>query len=137
MGLVTYNNQLIGANGKFYDIEMISPLPTIVSWADGTDEQLAAMLQAHYEGKLNIYDYWSVGDTRRVHLSAMSVSGYESHAEQDVEFTLMDTALTGIRAADNASLVFVVGMKDALFEKAYMNGGNTNTGGWNASLRRT
>lgn len=45
----------------------------IVSWADGTDEEIAAMLDAHYKNEINISDYWSVGDERVMHLSAMDV----------------------------------------------------------------
>lgn len=51
-----------------------------VSWADGTDEQIAAMIQAADEGEINLADYWNVGDERTVQLSAMEATGVgESH----------------------------------------------------------
>lgn len=42
-----------------------------VTWANGTDEQIASMLDAHYAGEINIYDYWHIGDERIISLSAM------------------------------------------------------------------
>lgn len=44
----------------------------IVTFASGTDEEIAKMIQAHYDNKINIADYWAVGDYRSVSLSAMS-----------------------------------------------------------------
>ena len=44
----------------------------IVTFADGTDEQIAAMLNAHYAGQIDIADYWSVGDTRKIHLNSIA-----------------------------------------------------------------
>lgn len=53
----------------------------IVSWADGTDEQIAAMVAAADAGEIVLSDYWSEGDTRTVQLSAMAADGVgESHA---------------------------------------------------------
>jgi len=46
----------------------------IVSFASGTDQELADMLAAHYAGDIDIHDYWSVGDTRTVSLSAMDAT---------------------------------------------------------------
>ena len=36
----------------------------LVSFETGTWEQINAMLNAHYNGTINIYDYWNVGDER-------------------------------------------------------------------------
>lgn len=47
------------------------PGAEIVSFADATDDQVAAMIAAHYKGYINIGDYWHVGDTRKIHLSFM------------------------------------------------------------------
>lgn len=63
----------------------------IVAFATGTDEEIAAMIEAHYNNKINIADYWAVGDMRTVHLSAMDATGVnESHREQDVQFVIGD-----------------------------------------------
>lgn len=62
-----------------------------VTFAGGTDDEIAKMIQAHYNDQINIADYWAVGDTRTVHLSAMAATGVnESHREQDVQFVIGD-----------------------------------------------
>lgn len=108
----------------------------IVTWADGTDEQIVAMVEAADAGKINLADYWNVGDTRTVHLSAMEATGVgETHAEQDVELVLMHAG--GYELADGSTCNFVVGQKDCLAEEGYMNSTNTNSGSWEGSARRT
>jgi hypothetical protein len=37
----------------------------IPTWADSTDEELLFILNLHYSGDVNIYDYWNVGDERK------------------------------------------------------------------------
>ena len=107
-----------------------------VTWADGTDAEVAAFLQAHYDGLVDIHDYWAVGDTRRVSLSAMSATGVgESHSAQDVDLVLMNEG--GKMLSDGVTeCAFVVGQKESLATGGYMNSSNTNTGGWKNSARR-
>lgn len=125
-------------NGKWVIDNLVPPPPT---WADGTDEEIVAMVAAADAGKINLADYWSVGDTRTVHLSAMAATGVgESHAEQDVELVLMHAGEYKLNAAvengrDTCS--FVVGMKDCLNEYGYMNFTDTNSGSWDGCARRT
>ena len=112
--------------------------PKIVSWADGTDEEVAAMVAAADAGKLNLSDYWHEGDTRTVHLSAMSGSvpnANESHAAQDVQIVLTDPGHYTL--ANGNPCNFVVLQKDCLKETGIMNLQNTNFGGWDACPRRT
>ena len=118
----------------------------IVSWADGTDEQIVAMVNAADEGKINLADYWSVGDERQVTLSAMSATGVgESHVEQTVTFVLMNAGgktLANATPSGRTECSFIVGMKNGLAngttaESGYMNASNTNSGGWEACARRT
>ena len=112
--------------------------PKIVSWADGTDEEVAAMVAAADAGKLNLSDYWKAGDTRTVHLSAMSGSvsnANESHAAQDVQMVLTDPGHYTL--ANGKKCSFVVLQKDCLKEYGVMNSQNTNSGGWNSCPRRT
>lgn len=61
----------------------------IVTWADGTDEQIAAMLEAHYAGDINIADYWSTGQTRTVKIASFS-TGSATHVEQNVQMQIID-----------------------------------------------
>lgn len=108
----------------------------IVSWADGTDEEIAAMVAAADAGQIDLTDYWNEGDTRTVNLSAMSATGVgESHAAQSVQFVLSDPG--HFTLANGQPCNFVVNMKDCLKEYGYMNSSNTNSGGWNGCARRT
>ena len=127
----------------------------IVTFADGTDEEIAKMIQAHYNDKINIADYWAVGDTRSVSLSAMSATGVgESHRAQTVQFVIgdfeHDDLATAINGHTKAAITLL--QKDCLMdatsasnqnngsndtEKGYMNSTNTNVGGWKSCARRT
>lgn len=113
----------------------------IVSWATGTDKQIVAMVEAADRGEINLADYWAVGDTRKVSLSAMSATGVgESHAAQEVEFVLMHAGGYDLNSAVKSGRTkcsFVVGMKNCLNTGGYMNSTNTNSGSWNGSARRT
>ena len=127
----------------------------IVTFAGGTDAEIAKMIQAHYNNKINIADYWAVGDTRTVSLSAMSATGVgESHRAQTVQLVILgfehDDLATAINGHSKAAVS--VGLKDCLMdatsasnanngsadtEKGYMNSTNTNVGGWKNCARRT
>ena len=118
----------------------------IVSWADGTDEQIVAMVNAADEGKINLADYWSVGDERQVTLSAMLATGVgESHVEQTVTFVLMNSGgktLANATPSGRSECSFIVGMKNGLSngttgETGYINSSLTSNGGWEACARRT
>ena len=108
----------------------------IVSWADGTDEEIAAMVAAADAGKLNLSDYWQAGDTRTVHLSAMPSTGVgKTHAAQSVQFVLTDPGHYTL--ANGKKCSFVVLQKDCLKEYGVMNLYGANSGGWNDCPRRT
>lgn len=111
-----------------------------VPWSTGTDEGIVAMVAAADAGKINLADYWAVGDTRTVHLSAMEATGVgESHTEQDVELVLMHAGEYKLNSAVESgrdTCSFVVGMKDCLNEAGYMNSVDTNSGSWDACARR-
>ena len=112
-----------------------------VTWANGTDEEIVAMVEAADQGVINLADYWAVGDVRTVQLSAMSATGVgESHAAQQVDLVLMHAGgytLNTAVASGRTKCSFVVGLKDSLAEAGYMNSSNTNSGSWNGSARRT
>lgn len=106
----------ITENGQTESVE-ITFIP-IVPWSTGSDEDIAAMLQAHYEGKINIWDYWEIGQERVVHLNAISGGGIvgENQPEQTVTWVLMHKG--GYQFADGSgTCTAVVGMKDCLKEK--------------------
>ena len=124
---------------KFVTLSQLKRVQTlkIVSWADGTDEQIAAMVAAADAGKINLSDHWSAGDTRTVHLSVMSASSgtAETHAAQDVQMVLTDPGHYTL--ASGKPCHFVVVQKDCLKEPGYMNVSSINSGGWNNCARRT
>lgn len=113
------------------------PAVEIVPWSTGTDEQIAAMVAAADAGKIVLTDYWSAGDTRKVHLSAMSgLSGTsETHAEQYVRFVLADPGHYTL--ANGQPCNFVVLQKNCLKMGGAMDSDKTNKGGWNSCPRRT
>lgn len=118
---------------------------TIVTWADGTDKEIAEILDAHYRGDIDIHDYWKVGDERQVNLSAMAATGVgESHVAQTVTMVLMNSGGKTLSNPINgkSECAFVVGQKHFLTngtsrEGGYMNSSNVNAGGWDTCARRT
>lgn len=83
---VTYTENDVTKNATFN----VTVNVKIVSYNAGTDEEIQAMIDAHYQDAIDISDYWSVGDTRTIHLSAMSATGVgESHAAQDIRAAII------------------------------------------------
>lgn len=134
------------------EIKSLPPGLKIVTFANGTDEEIAKMIQAHYDNKINIADYWAVGDTRTVSLSAMVATGVgESHRAQTVKFVIgdfdHDDLTTPINGHTKAAVTLL--QKDCLMdasdsgsgknstEKGYMNKSGTNENGWKGCARRT
>ncbi len=141
--LYTYNAKHRETAGEAYSATPFAL--KIVTWANGTDAQLAAMLEAHYAGTINIHDYWRVGDERKVNLSAMAKGAAgETHAAQTVTMVLMNSGGKALSPTINGKkeCAFVVGQKNCLadgtkIESGYMNPSDTNSGGWDQSKRRT
>lgn len=94
----------------------------IVTWADGTYEQLKAMLDAHDAGVINIYDYWSVGDEREVSLLFTT--------PLTVTMVLMNEGYLNING-----IHFVVGQKDCLPGKRKHNYSSAATTWMNSAIR--
>ena len=146
------SNVTISAYGNTYSAEL--SFLKIVTFADGTDEEIAAMMQAHYDNKINIADYWAVGDKRSVNLSAMSATYVgESHRAQTVQFAIADFGKDELSTPINGHTMVAItltqvnclmdatsasnstnGSNDT--EKGYMNSSNTNVGGWKDCARR-
>lgn len=107
-----------------------------VTWASGTDTEIADMVEAADAGIISLSDYWTVGDVRSISLSAMSATGVgESHSAQKADFVLMNKG--GKTLASGTTCSFIVGMKNCLATTGYMNSSDTNSGGWNSCKRRT
>lgn len=143
----------VSAYENTYSVEL--SFLKIVTFANGTDEEIVAMIEAHYNDKINLSDYWAVGDTRNVNLSAMSATGVgESHRAQTVQLVIgdfeHDELTTSINGHAKAAITLL--QKDCLMdatsvsnsnngsadtERGYMNSTNTNVGGWKSCARRT
>lgn len=126
----------------------------IVPFATGTDEEINAMLAAYYNGKINLADYWKVGDKRSMPLSAMPATGVrESHRAQTVRYVVgdfeHDDLVTPINGHNKAAVTLLqvdclmdaeceTGTKYGKYntENGYMNSEGTNVGGWKSCARR-
>ena len=139
----TYPNG--GEQGGYWYELFAGPPVKIVSWADGTDAEIVAMVNAADNGLINLSDFWSVGDERKVTLSGMTATGVgESHVEQTATFVLMNAGgktLANATPSGRSECSFIVGMKNVLAngttgEHGYMNSSNTSSGGWESCARR-
>lgn len=112
------------------------PPVSIVSWQNGTDAEIVAMVEAANAGKIKLSDYWNVGDKRVIHLSQMAdMKSGVTQAECDAHFVLMHNGL--YKDANDKTVNFVVGMDETLKSYGPMNTTNTNAGSWDSCPRRT
>lgn len=135
--------------------EVIGGGVEIVTFADGTDEQIAAMLAAHYAGEIDVTEYWSVGDKRAIPISAMSATGVsESHHADTYDYVIIglnhDDLVTPINGITKAAItvqqdrIFFTDTTtvedssyDAAHEYGYIDNSGANNIGWNGCARRT
>lgn len=127
----------------------------IVTFADGTDAEIEKMIEAHYAGKINISDYWAVGDKRTIHHNAMDATGVsESHRANDYAYVIIgiehDDLVTAINGKTKAAITIQTERMlyldttteyntsyNASHECGYINESSTNSGGWEGCARRT
>lgn len=100
----------------------------IVSWANGTDKEIADMIDAADLGLIDLADYWSVGDVRTVTYTATTLGANS-----------MDWVLTDFNGTTSGGTKYnaVIHTKDLHPTTAQMNSTNTNVGGWQSSAMRT
>lgn len=127
----------------------------IVTFADGTDEEITKMIEAHYAGEINIGDYWAVGDKRTIHHNSMAATGVsESHKANDYVYVIIgiehDNLVTAINGKTKAAITIQTermlyldttteynSSYDTSHECGYMNSSSENSGGWEDCERRT
>ena len=114
----------------------------IVTWADGTYDEISAMLDAHYAGTIDISDYWSVGDVRTIPLSAMSSTGVgESQSAQNAEVVIIGLGHDNLVSPVNGKSKSAVSLqlKNSLETVGYMYSeySGTSYSLWDGSPRRT
>lgn len=76
---IAYDGSIIFQKSKF----------KIVTFKDGTDEEIAAMLDAHYAGEIDISDYWSIGDERVIQLTNLGSSGTVNYDGQKMTMVII------------------------------------------------
>nr|DAG44772.1 MAG TPA: collagen triple helix repeat protein [Bacteriophage sp.] len=127
----------------------------IVTFADGTDAEITKMIEAHYAGKINVKNYWSIGDKRTIHHNAMAATGVsESHRANDYVYVIIgiehDDLVTAINGKTKAAITIQTerilylnttqeysDAYDTAYGYGYMNPTNSNDGGWESCARRT
>ena len=101
---------------------------SLTTWSDGSNEEIANMINAADNNELNLSDYWSIGQERIVRLDAINTgytssdtvkAGLLSQPAQDVILVLMDNSY------NNNNINFVVGQKNCLTEIGYIGSSNT------------
>ena len=145
-GVYNYDagNRLLGEPGDL----------KIVTFADGTDAEITKMIEAHYAGKINIGDYWAVGDKRTIHHNAMDATGVsESHKANDYVYVIIGIEHDDLVATINGKTKAAITIQtermlyldtvseynnsyDTSHECGYMNSAGTNSGGWEGCARR-
>lgn len=108
----------------------------VVDFATATWEEIEIMLQRHYEGIINLADFWSVGATRNHRFgSMMSNEVGESHNTSTQKIVILgfdhDIVTGGTKSA------ITLGLLNGLGNPGYINATNTNVGGWGTSARRS
>lgn len=145
-GVYNYDagNRLLGEPGDL----------KIVTFADGTDVEITKMIEAHYAGKINIGDYWAVGDKRTIHHNAMDATGVsESHKANDYVYVIIGIEHDDLVATINGKTKAAITIQtermlyldtvseynssyDTSHECGYMDSADTNSGGWEGCARR-
>jgi hypothetical protein len=106
----------------------------IVSWTYGSDEDVAAMIDAARQGTIDLQTDggWCVGDMRPIDISAFTGGGNTSHAAQTI-----DIAISQFGDYMNCGCLFQFDFVEALATGQRMNATNTNVGGYGESEMKT
>ena len=95
----------------------------VYTWADGTEEQLAAMFERVDAGEFSLANIWAVGEERKVSLG--------SPLNKEVTFVIEDLGEDGVSTTSGGtSYHVVVGLKNARGELDTFRNNNTNNGGY-------
>lgn len=98
----------------------------IASWTWGTDEQLAAMIDAARAGKLNLQEDagWCVGDMRTIHIDAFTLPAGTAVAAQNIAI-----AISSFEEYMGCGNILQFDFYDCVVNSR-MNSSNTTTGGY-------
>ena len=126
----TYSKDVVVSAQTTYSVALNTL--EIVSWTSGTNEQIAAIIEALDNGDITTDDLsWTQGDERTVSLNAISAGTYNiAHAAQTATLVIMKVG------AYNGTGHYVIGFKNSLAEGEKMENSNTNANGWHNSRGR-
>lgn len=102
----------------------------LVPFTCGSDEEIAAMIDAANEGLIDLQadGLWRVGDYRTIHIDSWVGGGSTSHSAQNV-----DIIITQFGDYNECGCVMQFDFKTLATEAQRMNATNTNVGGYGAS----
>lgn len=113
----------------------------VVTFANGTDDEIKKMIGAYYADKLDIKDYWSIGDTRSMKMSESpsAASMYSSYAEKTTTFVIIgfdhDDLVTPINGHTKAAITLWNTYEDPAYI-GRMNTSDITNGAWKSTLLR-
>lgn len=122
---------------KYYNLTAWQPITVmkIVSWANGTDADILAMVLAADEGVIDLTDYWDVEDVRRITLGEMTAYGTgETIPAQSIDIALVHPGGKTLETAtpDGRTECSFIWQTVQCFGAMPMNPTNTTAGGWPA-----
>lgn len=102
----------------------------LVSWTYGSDEDVAAMIDAAQQGLIDLQTDadWRVGEFRTIHVDAWTGGGNTSHAESDIRIMISQFG-----DYNECGSVLQFDFYDVVGETQRMNSSNTNVGGYGAT----
>lgn len=117
------------------DVSTAGMVNGIVPFADASWDEIAIMMKRHYAGIIDIADYWSIGDTKQIHINNMDAQYVgESHEETTLLATIIgfghDDMTTGGKSAVTIQFLNSIGNAGYIHETA------SNAGGWRDCARR-
>ena len=123
-GIITYKLRTIPTPSK-----TVAGIP-MVSFSYGTDEQIAAMIDAARQGTVNLQTDggWRVGDMRKIHVDAWTGGNSVAHAAQDLFIVISQFG-----DYNNCGCLFQFDFVDCCTGKQRMNSSNTTSGGYGAT----
>ena len=113
----------------------------IPSWSTGSAEDIAETIEMSYKGRFNLSDYWYIGDSRTVTLSAIPAQSplTETHPSQTVTMTLLNVGGKELvnPIHSKTECLFIVGQLNCLQEVGAWHHAYSATIGWDTCDRRT
>lgn len=102
----------------------------LVSFSFGTDEEIAAMIDAARNGDIDLQADagWAVGDKRTIHMNAWTGGNNTAHVAED-----LDIAISEFGDYNNCGCLFQFDFVNAPSDTQRMNSSNTTVGGYGAT----